>query len=229
MVKLVGGKDYYDNAGQFGIDPAHIFVRHKNKILPAKEVNGQDTLPSRPLFKYYEWFSRGRGTHKYSPNEDFHFENFTIFFCGKYYNGVRVSKFGEENYRFFYDKEAFKEFMTAQGFEFREKTYNRWRQRPVETNIDYYQEKLIENDITIAIGIEPDRKDLLNYMVDGFNLHDFQFQKVFPPFEAHQEIQMWISSSLNQNSSNMVQITDQVVKRDKHGFDKFSFKKLKEQ
>lgn len=57
----------------------------------------------------------------------------------------------------------------------------------------------------------------------GPELKDFNFQHVFDPYSAYQELVMWIG---NQATNEWPpQITDDIVLRDSKGFDKMSFKK----
>lgn len=60
------------------------------------------------------------------------------------------------------------------------------------------------------------------------NLKRVDFHKIMDPFTIFQEIQMWLSGVLPKDGPPMVAITDDIIKRDKHGFDKWSFKKKKE-
>ncbi len=64
--------------------------------------------------------------------------------------------------------------------------------------------------------------------INGDNLKDYQFYKVIDPFTLFQEISMWIGGILPHQGRPMVDITDDKIKIVKHGFDKFSFRKEKE-
>jgi hypothetical protein len=64
--------------------------------------------------------------------------------------------------------------------------------------------------------------------VNAPNLKDAQFAKVFDPYMAFQEIALWVGGILSGTENPIVQITDDLVKIEKHGFDKkLSFRKAK--
>jgi len=63
-------------------------------------------------------------------------------------------------------------------------------------------------------------------MVHHPKLATFQFQKVFDPYQAYQEIMMFYTGILGIGEPAMVQISDEDM-RDKKGFDKNSFKTRK--
>jgi hypothetical protein len=56
-------------------------------------------------------------------------------------------------------------------------------------------------------------------------LREYNFAKIRDPFSAHQELYMFVSGVLNQPERPMVAISDS-DKIHKHGFDKYSFRKL---
>lgn len=57
------------------------------------------------------------------------------------------------------------------------------------------------------------------------SLKERGFQKIFNPFQAYQEIEMYLGGVLGQTEINTVGISDEDLKHQK-GFDKWSFKKM---
>jgi hypothetical protein len=61
-------------------------------------------------------------------------------------------------------------------------------------------------------------------LLNSSNLHTFKFQKVFGPYDAYQELEMFISNVLKLNEPVTVDVNDK-TRIKKHGFDKMSFRK----
>ena len=56
------------------------------------------------------------------------------------------------------------------------------------------------------------------------NLSDVSFQRKIDPFTAYQELSMYIGGVLGMRPPYMIEISDDIVKRDSKGFDDLSFK-----
>jgi len=65
-----------------------------------------------------------------------------------------------------------------------------------------------------------------HYIVENPCLKNSYFQSVLPPFEIYQELVMYIGGMANAQYPP-VEIVDDIVKRDKAGFDNISFKNIK--
>jgi hypothetical protein len=59
----------------------------------------------------------------------------------------------------------------------------------------------------------------------SWTLGEYDFQRAIDPYTVFQEISMFVGGVLPRNPNPMVEITDQKVKAEKHGFDKWSFRK----
>lgn len=62
----------------------------------------------------------------------------------------------------------------------------------------------------------------------GHALKEYKFMKVLDPYTAMQELSMWVGGVLPKDGPDMVTITDEKTLVRKHGFDKWSFRKHKD-
>lgn len=169
------------------------------------------------------------------------FDPVTVWFAGVKYCGIMFAAGDSKHFVWSYDN--FIKILSGFGVEFKtEKTEHK-------RNHDYFKneyfvpsdedkEHCIENSISImTYGLRDDqfgvrsysRRNNFGYVVNGSNLKDFQFQKVLDPYQAMQELSMWIGGVLPKDGNPMVEITGpEKVLLAKHGFDKMSFKKEKE-
>lgn len=96
------------------------------------------------------------------------------------------------------------------------------------------KEWLIAECVSIAISDCPYHewgystwKDGRVWKIDTDGLKEMGFASVVPPWEAFQQLSMWVGGTLAHPGRPVVDIESDVVRRDKHGFDKLSFKKAK--
>ena len=57
-------------------------------------------------------------------------------------------------------------------------------------------------------------------------LADFEFYRHFGPYQAHQEIAMFVGGVLNQTENRMIELSND-VRIAKHGYDEYSFRAQK--
>lgn len=89
---------------------------------------------------------------------------------------------------------------------------------------------IISERITIAARKtwEPDRSDKMNWEVDRPSLSEIEFAKAVDPYTAFQEISMWIGGVIPHDGPAILEITDNRIKIEKHGFHHpTSFRKAK--
>jgi len=89
---------------------------------------------------------------------------------------------------------------------------------------------IISERITIAARKtwEPERSDKMNWEIDQPTLGEIEFAKAVDPYTAFQEISMWIGGVIPRNGPEVVEITDNRIKIEKHGFHHpTSFRKAK--
>lgn len=89
---------------------------------------------------------------------------------------------------------------------------------------------IISERITIATRKtwEHERSDKMNWEIDQPSLSEIEFAKAVDPYTAFQEISMWIGGVIPQDGPAIVEITDNRIKIEKHGFHHpTSFRKAK--
>jgi hypothetical protein len=94
-------------------------------------------------------------------------------------------------------------------------------------NRDKYSQIFVDNNIPIFIIKDDGRKWSYRYNNILFNpsdLHKYKFQKVFGPYEAYQELEMYISNVLKLHEPVTIEVSEK-DRLSKHGFDKWSFRK----
>ncbi|HRK33548.1 MAG TPA: hypothetical protein PLJ47_03045 [Candidatus Hydrogenedentes bacterium] len=72
----------------------------------------------------------------------------------------------------------------------------------------------------------PTRPDMVRYAINPF-LKPHDFQKVFGPAEAFQELAMYVGNQLARQPDPISTVSDEIM-RDQKGFDKWSFRRHKE-
>jgi hypothetical protein len=232
-MRIIGGRDYYDNAMMYGQDTSIVFIRPKDSFVELESIKNYYNL-----FKFSSQdFSEIKG--RKVTLDLFEAIPIDIYLCGIRYTGIKLTTQDRYSYKqefhYFYTKEKFEAFIEDLGYE--EKKY-RWRVGSIKNSTDYFnqsgsknlQDYMIENRITIMTlnRIRRQYDNIFNFRIDGDDLKDFQFFKKMNSFDCYQEIAMWIGGVLPQNPNATVDITDNVIKLHKHGFDKYSFKKMKE-
>jgi hypothetical protein len=179
---------------------------------------------------------------------EYHATGITVWLCGKRYQGVQWSTFSvaNETWRssYIWNLDELERSVSSLGFEIPrdvQKKWSRWsspddRLSPHEWLEKYFshndqgfadkkiQTWMIENRITHVISAIDNLKHV--WKVDSDGLKDVQFYKVVDPYTAFQEIAMWVGGTLPRNPNTMVEITDDKIKAHKHGFDKWSFRKM---
>ena len=216
--------DYYDSIIGYGIDPLIQYKRFKT------------SFP----------FSNRRLIYKNDNYNGVMFETFVVLFCGSHYVGFRVTKtnrFNEPIVDIFYDKKGFLKFL--KGTKFEPRPYWHFYRRPRMKKIDkakYFdllvaeiQKEFIKlsynNDWhvkykTPIMVLDFDEDEKKYSIICSPKLKDYKFQKVKDPFTAFQEISMFISNLFGYPGNPIIEISDK-DKIKKHGFDKWSFRKMK--
>lgn len=256
-MRIINGKDYYDGAIAYGRDPEIVYVRD-NRQLTARQIGQlQIPVPptilvstidqmNKPYYKREGASNYGIGVKKGKVQYDF--KHRFVIFCGKLYHGLDAWRAGE-HVGVFWTKDRFDAFMTGEGLGY-DVGFAWGRNRDIFRVIDLPIDVLIDLRITVAYaephfdpskgGRELSERDEYFYdgknnldrpahwIADGDGLSEYNFQSVFNPVAAFQEISMWVGGTLSSvNGPNTIEITDDKIKRDKHGMDEWSFKKRK--
>lgn len=214
-------KDYYDsvqglNAGREGAP----YVR--KEAVAGKEVVrkfGQELIPV---------FNRqGRGYNALC-------YPFCVLFCGRLYRGVRVDVTG--GYEHIGESPCWFNTLGLTGylrrFEMELKVENRYRWRAVkaETFLDnngsrQHWQWAIESRTIVLVADMKNVFDEKSYVRYDCPLKPYQFYKQFDPYQAYQEIAMFVDGVLPGKDNAMARISDK-DRVAQHGFDKWSFRRL---
>lgn len=210
--------DFYDGVMRTGMDKEVVYVREKKDVLLKKPFDIDfSTTDSR------SW-SNGQIVDTYKVCTVF------LGFCGSIYKIFTVTS---DEWRYvFYNYEEFKTFMLNSNmgskYDFREgnwwpSKYYKFRNHDTSKmtelfhqfqtplfllNHEYYYSKPGKTTITL-----------------GPCLKDLKFQTIKDPYTTYQDIFQYVAGTLNKPENKMVEISDK-DKISKHGFDRWSFKKL---
>lgn len=229
--------DYYDSAQGMGIDKTRVFVRKKEEIWKeeARRRYGHDLqdAQSSNWEKFKPHISGYLPTFK---QRSMYITPFSIVFCGKVYYGIElytVYTLKGEVREYMYTLDQVRTIYRKHGAKLRKKPkyQYRWQNHNKLDNVDdinrylrvdsTHEQFLI--DKKIAIGAYEFQPTFDTFTVNPC-LKDFGFQKVFSPYQAFQELDMFVSGVLPDTDNAMANISDEDLLKGK-GFDCYSFKK----
>jgi hypothetical protein len=237
-MRIIGGHDYYDSALAFGQDTDVVFVRDNRNVSMLDKSCPLDYF-KHDIVSDRKWGSRNFidcGGGIYQP-----VVAVSVYVAGNHYGGFEVGSFGPYStfHEVFWDYDRFHDFVVSK----KNRIFIPY-QWGVKTKINFVREHfisrnwkpdeldwMIQNRAAVVTGVVEDRKkhEDLWHINPGkeFNLKRFQFQKVMDPYTLNQEIAMFVGGVLPRNPNPMVTITDDKVKAEKHGYDKWSFRRHK--
>ncbi len=239
--------DYYDSALAFGHDDTIVFERKESSIrIDQRTPENSEyhfmipSLGARSARR--RWWSNEPITNR--RGFEFTFYPFTVAFCGKLYRGITINTLQHRNVldewvsNCFYDAESYTEQMRRYSLKYtdkRSRSYS-WDKFPKGSPLckDEVEEYFSASDIDhisffaecgypIAVCHHVMSETGMTVTFDTA-LKDYKFFKVFDPYTAFQELDMFISGVMTREGNPMAGISDTDL-RDKHGFDKMSFKK----
>ena len=249
-MRIIGGHDYYDSALAYGRDDDVIFVREP-KIIPDTNCPLFKGYP-HAIIKGRSYWGSGNKLQVKEGNYLVTLELHTIncYVAGKHYGAIKVKKEFNSGYReIFWNYDAFVNWLASVGKEVAgpAKKYKWEKDSPEKDAFTSLQAFftpmpatpeqltwLIENRIVTATWYDnfrnygPNSEWRCNSTEQGYALKDIEFARAVDPFTLFQEISMFVGGVLPRNTNPMVEIVDQVVKAEKHGFDKWSFRKHKD-
>lgn len=208
-MRIIGGYDYYDTVGNFSKDASDItFVRQKAFTRETKDTHEWITLPKKVPFKnnYLEW----------------HVSTVEVIFCGTYYFGVTYRTDRGIKYYWKYsdlidDKIDFFDYdWNNSSKELKKRLEEEFVPRKF-----FDQDALIRNNVVIAVRFREENQ----WSKNPTGLKEIGFASVVPPWEAYQEIEMFLGTILVNDQSKMVSVSDK-SKALKYGFDKYSFRNI---
>jgi len=212
-MRIVGGKDYYDGAVPFDADNSRTFARIKHKTLPVK-------FPFQTSVSLSSYIAR--------PEND-GFKDILVIFAGMMYPGIKKSNsFGQNKVYWFYEdfikdtKDNNVRIHRSSIFRNPYITFKEcWEPKPLSGELLEY---VMNNNILTAV-IKQEWNDVVwNVNCDG--LGNIGFASVIPPWEAYQELEMFLGTILVNDQDNMVKISNNSMIK-KHGFDQLSFRDQK--
>jgi len=205
--------DYYDSVQGYGFDPTITYVRKTKEL----RINSEN-------YKIHSLYNLSIRTNFYFS------ESGTIYFCGKQYKFIRiVDNVYEGKYKTFFNYESFAKFIETYNKNLKKIFYNKKNKYDkrakeyfeVHNNFEENVKKHEKYNSPILVIFESTVKD--NNVVINPRLKDYNFQTVFDPYSAYQEIDMFLSGVLQSPEKNIITIPDKYQKY-KKGFDDMSFK-----
>tara|TARA_Y100000034_G_scaffold136985_1_gene218011 strand:+ start:16908 stop:17600 length:693 start_codon:yes stop_codon:yes gene_type:complete len=218
-------RDYYDNSASYGIDKTVVYSRDTIKDDKLFHEKFKERSYRTEKYFYPKSESRYRMYRSDYNTDNYTVNTFLIAFCGKYYPGYKFVKTNEEH--IFYSKEEVIDFYNKNNMEIEKDRRGFfsgvnslvYMEKFFDRNTWKYLDELFQEFKVPVFALEG--KTIINNPV----LKDYKFGKVKKSPEAFQDIFMYISGVLGTNENEMINISDE-DKRDKKGFDKWSFKKL---
>ena len=228
-MRILGGHDYYDSALAFGQDRELMFIRQKNNLV---DLN-------IPVV-----YSIGNSWGEI-PGTDMGVNTLSVIFAGKQWTGWRIISNRNSSSRsinIFWDVGQLLDFLGKSSYKIdRHRFFGQltplplkdFLEKTVQQGNNKHLDDMIRYRISIAIYDEGDsrardekRKPL--WKIDSTGLKEIGFATVLDSYTAFQELSMWVGGVLPRNPHPMVEITDDKIKVAKHGMDKWSFRKHKE-
>lgn len=226
-------KDYYDSiVGQTGIDKTIVFERFQQEVdYDISDKSGKVFFRNNVHFPSYGGTD---GSYGHKPKIGaMSFRLFMVGFCGKIYIGAKVHTVVPHKFAFndtalhvsyIYGIDNIKAAVSRYYGD--DRYFNNRRDSALEYMLTFVNNKnMLETFYKyktpqfILYSVEKE-----NLIING-NLGEVQFYRVFDPYQALQEIQMYITGVLGVNNKPMIEISDK-HKIVGHGFDpKYSFRK----
>lgn len=225
-MRIIGGRDYYDGVMAYGQEDT-VFLRTP---FDKADVISPDTLSlSSP--QNLNWLCSSVRVYT---NAACSVIPTVIWFAGKRYGLVRFDDLSS--------KDPPTTFLNADDLfhAVNERTTKQWKGIPfrkdarIRQALNYIFNKnvnekdnlwMIKNGVSIAIGQFYNRDKNFYWKFDTDGLKDINFPKILDAFTAYQELSMWVGGVLPKNENGMATISDK-DKVAKHGFDKWSFRKM---
>jgi hypothetical protein len=235
MYIITKKKDFYDGVvGTMGIDKTIVYNREtqifedRSEFPKAFRPNNLYNTRWQNHFlnvNHYQNFKN----NKYSENH-----SFIVGFCGKLYIGWKFYREVPDNNGYSdmetyitYDREFVKKNVKTVG----------WHSNLMDdlNYIDTYNSMDIFRNLKVPIFIydnDYNRTSINAYrsksvFITNPILNDYEFYKVFDSFAAFQEVQMFMGGVLGSGEKEIIEVEDK-YKITEHGFDKYSFRKDKE-
>ena len=247
-MRIIGGKDYYDGVSGFDTDARRVFVRQNFLKAEHRARDKVFELRYELVFDSYDRKSRWKDKSSNLSPVDVIFCG--LLYRGLYYTEAtynRETNLHSKIYHCFWDSASTLAELERQNCALHDDDFM-WKPhgidfRPTRVTIDtiddYFQPKtlppaimdvLIAENIVHSIQIgaaaeyHPKYTDSYPKWFDNTDgLKAIGFASVIDPWQAYQQIDMWLGSQLAKDEDNMVRLSDKEIIA-KHGFDKVSFR-----
>ena len=227
-------RDYYDSGMGYGMDNSRIFMREESTIAGSLPITYKKRTALDDVFGVCPNINLGNSQDSFSA----YISSFGIVFAGKFYPGVEVKKHYLDEANQFYSLESLLRHVEKVGLvDMIKKKESSWEKTtPLDdlkllfnlSGSDLVRDWAIQNKIaivtdwTVHLPHRPNKCLMLNP-----NLKNLQFQKLFDPITAYQELDMWICGVLTE--PDLPNPVPDIQKVANHGFDvKTSFRKPKQ-
>lgn len=209
-------KDYYDCMQGYYRDDM-VYIRNKNE----EKIEGSEYRQE------YEYFgSRYHHLNKLINNWMYRFIN--IWFCGKSYKVYEIFKdrpSDDKRGQFCYHPDDFDKYFPNEAKELRK----HFGHKPTNHALPWYERPLNTDASIDEIMVKRKTPIIVNYpkkIVYDACLKDVNFQRMFPPALAYQELMMYLGSVLAA-PEKPIPVIDDVTMAEAKGFNKYSFRKDK--
>jgi hypothetical protein len=237
MLILSPYKDYYDQVLGQGIDKTLVYNRTQTETVVTKS---HDIKHPPEIYEMVQLFEKNIGrTHGWNTN-NFSAMPFVIGFCGKMYLGYKlqhyICKFVYEyaydtetivSFLEQYDKQELEKFLAPSE---KSKLLNKWFQNLRKDQMEKYFHFFDDNQYLHSLFVNHKcpsfvfdlGKSEMKFITNP-ELSKYDFKKVMNPYQAFQEISMYLGGVLGCGNPDMVKISDLELAK-KHGMDKTSFR-----
>jgi hypothetical protein len=229
-----------------GIDKSIVYERYGKCIYVPSNIHNKLKQSSGSFFDTKDFASEFESSRYLSKKDEYN-ELIVIGFCGKLYVGIKYVKtyYSKKNCtpitktEIIYDHNKIRKNLKKEDDEYKKSKYY-WRKSSSNVkNFENYLLKLKSIDSTkwhrefnspifaygnpIKLDWEFNKAEDGNFYINPC-LKDYQFMKVFDPYTAFQEIQMYISGILGTKENDTIDISneDRIVQ---YGYDKWSFRR----
>ena len=235
MLIITKKKDYYDGVvGTMGVDKTIIYDRNVTEFskddipMPFKRIRSNYYFKQVPCFLKLGGYNLKKEYYKTIHNYSY----FIIGFCGKLYIGWKLyhkNKNNEVITEYLYDTNSFKNILDSN------KSWHGNIDDHINNILNYDAMPFFRGFNTPVFIYDNDyNRTVMNKYGGNENpvfivnplLSNYEFYRVFDSFQAFQEIQMFLSGVLGNHEKEIVEVADK-YKIEQHGFDKWSFRKEK--
>ena len=237
-------KDYYDGAVGMGIDKTIVYERHLVEMVIPKNIS-EMLKEIKHWGDSFTWVYGGLGIEAI-PKGKTNTDLVVVGFCGKLYVGIKITKpivNDPYNYKveFVYDHDKIVKVLKKEQKN-RDSYDSKYRKSYLENYENYVVEiKAVDPtkwfiEYNTPIFVYGTSKPTTYRSYNSHNtpeenffinpkLKDYGFVKVFDPYMAFQEIQMYVSGVLGNNEDGKQPKMSEKQKVAQHGMDKWSFRK----